>query len=173
MATPTALRPTDATTGRRSAATSLQRWLTDDYAPLDGRVRIAFFLLVLVVGARFMLTTVPAAVRAVPAELYDGAGLFGLLVDERGVALTMVEVLRVPVVLAIALSAAGLGGRLPMLVAGVGSFLMVGAYLSGTGTGFNTEPAPRIVVADGVLHKIGDQALKKHGISSGGGRLQL
>ena len=153
MATPTALRPTDATTGRRSAATSLQRWLTNDYAPLDGRVRIAFFVLVLVVGARFMLTTVPAAVRAVPAELYDGAGLFGLLVDDRGVALTMVEVLRVPVVLAIALSAAGLGGRLPMLVAGLGSFLMVGAYLSGTGTGHSWYVAIVAMVVLGLTHQ--------------------
>ena len=30
-----------------------------DYAPLDGRVRVVFFVLVLVVGARFMLTTCP------------------------------------------------------------------------------------------------------------------
>ena len=116
-------------------------------------MRIVFFVLVLVVGARFMLTTVPAAVRAVPAELYDGAGLFGLLVDDRGVALTMVEVLRVPVVLAIALSAVGLGGRLPMLVAGLGSFLMVGAYLSGTGTGHSWYVAIVAMVVLGLTHQ--------------------
>ena len=153
MATPTALRPTDARSGPRSAATSLQRWLTDDYAPLDGRVRIVFFTLVLVVGARFMLTTVPAAVRAVPTDLYDGAGLVGLLVDDRGVALSMVEVLRVPVVLAIALAAVGLGGRLPMLVAGLGSFLMVGAYLSGTGTGHSWYVAIVAMVVLGLTHQ--------------------
>ena len=116
-------------------------------------MRIVFFVLVLVVGARFMLTTVPAAVRAVPAELYDGAGLFGLLVDDRGVALTMVEVLRVPVVLAIVLSAVGLGGRLPMLVAGLGSFLMVGAYLSGTGTGHSWYVAIVAMVVLGLTHR--------------------
>ena len=153
MATPTALRPTDAAPKRQSVATSLQRWLTGDYAPLDGRVRIVFFVLVLVVGARFMLTTVPDAVRAVPAELYDGAGLFGLLVDDRGVALTMVEVLRVPVVLAIVLSAVGLGGRLPMLFAGLGSFLMVGAYLSGTGTGHSWYVAIVAMVVLGLTHQ--------------------
>ncbi|CAN5659072.1 hypothetical protein BH18ACT2_BH18ACT2_04270 [soil metagenome] len=128
-------------------------WLGADYAPLDGRVRAVFYALVLVVGARFIAITVPNAVRAVPAELYDRSGLLGLVVDDRATAVWLVEALRFPVLVALVFAMVGLGGRAPQLVAGFGTFVVLGAYLGGTGTGHSWHVAVFAMVVLGLTHR--------------------
>ena len=130
-------------------------WTRTGYAPLDGRVRAVFYALVLVLGARFFAITIPAAVRDVPAELYDRSGLLGIVVDDRATALWLVELLRVPVLAGLALAMVGLGGRLPQLIAGCGSFVMLGAYLCGTGSGHGWYVAVFAMIVLGLTHRPG------------------
>ena len=125
----------------------------DGYTPLDGRVRAVFYALVLVVGARFFAVTIPAAVRDVPAELYDRSGLLGIVVDDRATALWLVELLRFPVLAGLVLAMVGLGGRLPQLVAGCGAFVMIGAYLGGTGSGHAWYLAIFAIIVLGLTHR--------------------
>lgn len=139
--------------GSATPAGRYARWLGADYGPLDGRVRAVFYALVLVVGARFIAITVPTAVRAVPAELYDRSGLLGLVVDDRATALWLVETLRFPVLAALVLAMVGLGGRVPQLVAGAGTFIVLGAYLGGTGTGHSWHVAVFAMVVLGLTHR--------------------
>lgn len=129
------------------------RWSRTGYAPLDGRVRAVFYALVLVLGARFFAITIPAAVRDVPAELYDWSGLLGIAVDDRATALWLVELLRFPVLAGLVLAMVGLGGRLPQLIAGCGSFVMIGAYLGGTGSGHGWYVAVAAMIVLGVTHR--------------------
>ncbi len=146
-------RSSRAVDGRAERVTWRTVWTRAGYAPLDGRVRAIFYGLVLVVGARFFAVTIPAAVRDVPAELYDRSGLLGIVVDDRATALWLVELLRFPVLAGLVLAMVGLGGRLPQLVAGCGAFVMIGAYLGGTGSGHAWYVAIFAIIVLGLTHR--------------------
>jgi hypothetical protein len=104
------------------------QWWARDNPPLDGRLRAATYLLLLVLGYNGLIRRAIAAASDCPDGLFEPAGIMQWVVaagaTRAGLAATL-HLLEWPLVAAWICAAVGLGGRLPPMLTGLGVAVFV------------------------------------------------
>jgi len=114
------------------------RWWACDFNPIDGRLRFAVYGLLLLVGYRGLLDRALSRVGSCPEEMFQPPGIMRAAAHlglEQLQLYKLLLLIKIPLVICWIFSALGLGGRLPLLMTGLGVSLYWGCLQSAVGTG--------------------------------------
>jgi len=113
-------------------------WFSNDYPPLDGRLRFVLYALLFPFGKYQLLTVIPDQLLHCPQELYHPEGLFALIFGEKHSVFFMYQILihlKLSFLVIWCFCIIGFGGRLALLLNAIFVFIFWGAHAASSGTG--------------------------------------